>query len=76
MLENLLMAGIGLLTTVTTYYARKAHRTELDLAVLRGEVERDRANSEVRHNETMSVMREMRDDVRDVRRVLLSEAAR
>lgn len=69
------MTGIPPLLALSAYYARKAHRTEIDLAVLRGEVHSDRVTSLQRHTETLEVMREMRDDMREVRKAVTSHHA-
>jgi hypothetical protein len=66
-IQELINVAVPILSMIGGYYARKAHTTELELAVLKGEVNRDRANGEIRHKETMDVMKEMRDDVRDLR---------
>jgi hypothetical protein len=66
-LQELINMSLPLLWMLGGYYARKAHTTELDLAVLRGEILRDRTHSAERHVETMGIMKEMRDDVRDLR---------
>lgn len=79
---------VPIMAGVLGYYAKKIHAVEntvtqkhgdvsRDIAVLRGEVERDREHGKQRHEETLEAMREIRDDVRDVGKsvtVLLSRS--
>jgi selenocysteine lyase/cysteine desulfurase len=65
--QEFLNMAFTTLSAVGAYYARKAHNTETDLAVLKASVESAQRSNDQRHNETLAVMKEMRDDVRDVR---------
>lgn len=59
--------AVPLLSAVLGYYARKVHVLDTNLAVLDREIQTVREVGLQRHTETLGVMKEMRDDVRDVR---------
>lgn len=63
--QSVVDAVVPVLSAVAGYYYRKIHQTETAVRVLRAEVERDRSATVRQHEETIQMLKEMREESRE-----------